>query len=363
MTTDSPKGPETSLRERIESAIVWARHDYDHNENLVIPREAAANAAWSEIAPEVERLTAEVERLTLSEADANAYLGRAVMRAENAEAEVSRLREQLATAVVLPQDAEDRVRSAAMDGDRWTSMRADEIQALIRLTLNQVRSWSAPVSESVPATPRQDEGRPSGSGAAAPRSDGDEVRALLIHPAAWNGLVKWLDSRSIYVQAAGELEGIPCWHMGVRDLSLANAGIRDQCDWWWDDSRCPDWAERGGDLCKLHRSERERYDAETERICAAKEQDAAQAARSEATPEVPSSSPPSGGDSDTTPRVWKDVRGCEWEEAAKRGYLQLIRTDPSHRREINGLVLTRSYVETHYGPLAEVLSCSEQEEK
>jgi hypothetical protein len=58
-------GSETrpELRERIESAIVWARHDYDHNENLVISRAAAAEAAWSEVAPELERLTAEAERL------------------------------------------------------------------------------------------------------------------------------------------------------------------------------------------------------------------------------------------------------------------------------------------------------------
>lgn len=68
-----------------------------------------------------------------------------------------------------------------------------------------------------------DEGRPSGSGRLAPRSEEDEVRALLIHPAAWTGLVQWLDSRGIYVQTAGDLEGIPCWSMGVRDLDPPNA--------------------------------------------------------------------------------------------------------------------------------------------
>lgn len=48
----------------------------------------------------------------------------------------------------LPDDAEDRLWSAAMDKDQWTSMRADEIQALLRLALNEFRSWLWPAPES-----------------------------------------------------------------------------------------------------------------------------------------------------------------------------------------------------------------------
>lgn len=71
--------------------------------------------------------------------------------------------------------------------------------------------------------------------------------------------------------------------------------------------------------------------------------------------------PPSAGEADTTPRVWKDLRGCEWEEIAPLDELRLIRTDPSHCREVDGPVFWRRYVEAHYGPLVEVLPNTEQE--
>lgn len=77
-------------------------------------------------------------------------------------AEVSRLREQLATAVVLPQDAEDQLRIAIADpGSRlprihYTPERASEpvTRWSGRSVLDLLASWAAPVSESVPATPQ-----------------------------------------------------------------------------------------------------------------------------------------------------------------------------------------------------------------
>lgn len=71
--------------------------------------------------------------------------------------------------------------------------------------------------------------------------------------------------------------------------------------------------------------------------------------------------PPSAGEADTTLRVWKDLRGCEWEEVPPLDELRLIRTDPSHCREVDGPTFWRRYVEAHYGPLVEVLPNTEQE--
>lgn len=71
--------------------------------------------------------------------------------------------------------------------------------------------------------------------------------------------------------------------------------------------------------------------------------------------------PPAAASADTTPRVWRDVRGCEWEEVSPHGELCLIRTDPSHCREVGGPTFSQRYVKAHYGPLVEVLPNAEQE--
>lgn len=51
-----------------------------------------------------------------------------------------------------------------------------------------------------------------------------EVRALLVHPAAWDGIVRFLDQRGIDVDPAGELEEIPTFLMAIRSLDLPPAG-------------------------------------------------------------------------------------------------------------------------------------------
>jgi hypothetical protein len=60
------------LREQLRLAIVEARHNYDHNGNLVIHEMGAADAAMAVVTPELERLTAERDEWRLaaeSEAD------------------------------------------------------------------------------------------------------------------------------------------------------------------------------------------------------------------------------------------------------------------------------------------------------
>jgi hypothetical protein len=361
VTADSPKGPEREARPELSGRIRKALDDaYEGIDPENFLRSApATDAVMAIVGPEVERLTAEVEqqnrwyRQMGSERDEKQMeierLRRRIgaIRGALIEAvweslppsvstlravqwlvsEYERMREQLATAVVLPQDAGEQIANAL---GQYVEMENGGDEPEVQAVLALLRSWVAPVSESVPVTPEQvgaglwhleadvadaiasvdaaggtykdqakaalrvarasevqanskleqnlDEGRPSGSGAATPRSGGDDVRALLIHPAAWSGLVQWLDSRGIYVQTAGDLEGIPCWSMGVHDLDPPVA---------------------------------------------------AQAARSEASPNpqitneinTTSSSPPSGGDSDTTPRkfqVGDEVRWC-WSGANADG--------------------------------------------
>lgn len=50
-----------------------------------------------------------------------------------------------------------------------------------------------------------------------------EVRALPVHPAAWDGIVRFLDQRGIDVDPVGDLEGIPTFSMGVRSLNVPPA--------------------------------------------------------------------------------------------------------------------------------------------
>lgn len=352
MTPDSPKGPESETRPALWKRIMEATAAV-HGLSLatrvylvdqVFPLvNAHANRilqygafgdrdaveAISAAVSEVERLTAEVERLMLSEIDANSRLGRAVMRAENAEAEVSRLREQLATQA-LPNDGSiaeliyEHVKPVPdhEHSSDWT---------LSRLSVNAaeqaILALAAPVSESVPATPEQDEGRPSGSERLAPRSDVELLRRLRTFVADLQGNTR-----------TGQEKGLP------NQIS-------------YDDGFSDGQVQAGNDL---------------EMLLDEFDRSAAQAARSEATPEelpevwtedetvipddgveyVPSS-PPSGGDSDTTPRVWRDRDGDHWREEPD-GQLSLV-WFKGLNTPCEGGPTTRERVERYAGPLTEVL--------
>jgi hypothetical protein len=269
------------------------------------------------------------------------------MLAENQRSseEVSRLREQLATQA-LPPNASYRIAAKVMIRLHQAGFPLDNAQRnlLPQIVKDEMRAWSAPVSESVPATPRhqvdvllddtetlwvavcnicgpseassfhavrsmadqheadtlrptltnesfissQDEGRPSGSGAAAPHSgfkSGDLVR--------WNGDTGWFEGE-ILRPTSNETKRSGGWTMLIEnmwDVAVTNLGT-----FYANNKRMIGWV--------VYLTE-ERI----ERI--GRPQDAAQAARSEATPNpqitseinMPSSSPPSGGDSDTTPRT------------------------------------------------------------
>lgn len=211
MTTDSPKGPErearpgeVSLQDRVAEhfRVKWGYAEM--NEWL----KRSAGDAIDALAPELERLTAEVEQLTKLAAKSEAamnwsdkYFTRVSQRAkaykaerdewrqaaeaeadlldqeqDERRAEVSRLREQLATAVVLPQDADEQIHAAleVNAGVHTGGQLADQTDAVLAL----IRSWgvSSPEVEA-PTLPNEsfisqhDEGRPSGSGAATPHSE------------------------------------------------------------------------------------------------------------------------------------------------------------------------------------------------
>jgi hypothetical protein len=136
----------------------------------------------------------------------------------------------------------------------------------------------APVSESVPATPQQDEGRPSGSKASAPHSEPvfsvDDMTA-----SGWETAVA----------------------QGERDLLMKMAGeLLEQCDDWDDEHGV--CAESVPDPACRIRAIVNRY---------AIQEDAARDARSAATPhlqitnEINTASPPSAGEADTTPREFR----------------------------------------------------------
>jgi hypothetical protein len=64
----------------------------------------------------------------------------------------------------------------------------------------------------------------------APAAADGEVRALLVHPAAWNGLVAWLTSRGLTVDSVGDLEDIPTYSMGIGDELAAAAPRAPRAD-------------------------------------------------------------------------------------------------------------------------------------
>lgn len=231
-------------------------------------------------------------------------------------AEVSRLREQFATAVVLPQDADECV-SVALNAaaNRCNAALSEGFDiALTDAVMDVLRFWgAAPVSESVPATPHRDEGRPSGSGAAAPQScacasctpsEGPWRVIMHLCPQCGNKRCPGAKDHSQTCSGSNELGQPGSLYDFTEDRHLGQC-VEDEC---------LERREEGHRACEFHVN-----------------LPAAQAARGEATPilcdehcpaEDPecrcseqawhrtcchasaSSSPPSGGDSDTTPRVW-----------------------------------------------------------
>lgn len=268
------QAPAVALRERIAQEI----SEVDGHAGSVEPYgdatyEQMADAALAVVAPELERLTAEVKWEKSEKFEAHACLGRfargidqalgvadlspqdaakavAELKRERDEslAEVSRLREQLAT-----QQPADLVERAALwlfraktsrlmpdvlqrasmtwhrvldqqDRDAWISYAREMLADL---------GWSAPVSESVPATPQH-------------------------------------------------FECPKYWDDPANECSITIDGVHG----------CM------GSLTTPHHSTHCC-------ACGATPPESLRAsARSAATPEAPSSSPTSGGDSDTTPRVW-----------------------------------------------------------
>lgn len=92
--------------------------------------------------------------------------------------------------------------------DRPIDSMDDVAEALASRLMDDVLSqWSAPTTGPAPAA-----------------ADG-EVRALLVHPAAWNRLVDWLTSRGLTVDAHGALEEIPAYSMGISDELARATGV------------------------------------------------------------------------------------------------------------------------------------------
>jgi hypothetical protein len=80
-----------------------------------------------------------------------------------------------------------------------------------------------------------------------------EVRALLVHPAAWTGIVRFLDQRGIDVDSVGDLEGIPTFSMGIRSLDVPPAPVSAEAP----DAPAPSSPAGGGDTATEERELRE----------------------------------------------------------------------------------------------------------
>jgi hypothetical protein len=180
VTIDSPKGPEREARPEEVSlpelryapnGRVAVRRPGQFDEWVVV---AGPDLSWlADVRPnaddveawpalpspaEVERLTAEVERLRSEHRGLAETAGALIRRMNNAEEEVSRLREQLATAA-LPDDGSiaeliyEHVKPVPdhEHSSDWT---------LSRLSVNAaeqaILALAAPVSESVPVIPQHD---------------------------------------------------------------------------------------------------------------------------------------------------------------------------------------------------------------
>lgn len=182
--TDSPKGPEREARpgevslpelRYAPNGRVAVRRPGQFDEWVVV---AGPDLSWlADVRPnaddveawpalpspaEVERLTAEVERLRSERRGLAETAGALIRRMNNAEAEVSRLREQLATAVfVWPRDAMVRIRECIADpsrmGPRQHQSAGEPYETVAgwgaRAVVKLMESWRAPGAESVPAAP------------------------------------------------------------------------------------------------------------------------------------------------------------------------------------------------------------------
>lgn len=342
MTIDSPKDPvrmaayQPGARDRVAR---WYRDQWGYRVNSEATLKHADDALEA-VRPEVERLTAENQRLVRT-------LTYVQQQRDEKEAEVSRLREQLAAQPEIPADADDLIRklrdavaklesktevAAHLDGGSGSHDDQSAARVAVDQVIEEVGAAIGRVGRTIPASAVEDLVE-FWHGCHAQFLD-DAARALL---AKWSAPV----SESVPATPASRVETA-----ATEEFDAAYKGHGGQCVSFngSPEYRCEWMVGHEGD----HRRYVGPYRWELWK-------DAADAARSGATLEAPpSSSPPSGGDSDTTPRVWADVRGCEWEEVAPFDELRLIRTDPSHCREVDGPTFSRRYVEAHYGPLVEL---------
>ncbi len=232
-----------------------------------------------------------------------------------------------------------------------------------------------------------DEGRPSGSGAAAPRSGVELIADERARQVAVEGWTPDHDAthNSDDLAMAAACYALPASKREMRHWNH-NLAARVPVFWPWH-PEC--WKSTGEDRVRDLVKAGALLAAEIDRI---QQQDAAQAARSEATPEEPvdvrwdwspaaelsksiaadmaasSSSPPSGGDSDTTPteadQCQQVMDGLQCQEWSMKDS-DLCGAHESMRRAINSpsryLPRTHALHDDESDP--EVLSCTEQEEK
>lgn len=294
MTIGSPKGPERearpeeSLRERVLHALCDGYNEQHASsmKDTARPDEfvGEADAVMAVFVPEVERLTAEVERLAKLAAKSEAamnwsdkYFTRVSQRAQAYKAERNRLREQLATAA-LPDDGSiaeliyEHVKPVPdhEHSSDWT---------LSRLSVNAaeraILALAAPVSESVPAIPRKQWGIRFFDGSVRLQSGETPAREFAAH---------WKDaevvSRPVADWIADPLRASAPSEASMEDAVLF-AAAQD----------------------RVRRDKGERHALED----VAEELELLDEGRPSG------STPPAGGDSDTTPRqfqVGDEVRWC-----------------------------------------------------
>lgn len=364
MTPDSPKGPESEAQieiKRLEeneefleravhlmlgccdaSDVPCEERDaevlYEHVRNGTVPTTQRALSGLlrsmarraSSLRRQADRWHSRAER---EFRDRIADTAKAMAESGQQRAEVSRLREQLATAVVLPEDWETRVRQLT---HRWVARIAkaqkrnpntiaerngwvynaencaDEIAGEVAVL---VAGWvfassfaAAPVSESVPATPTCASVSP---GAEVPCAGRHSLNGK--HESA-DGSLTWSEPGAAHAREATTPTNLLIWG-GDHSLPLGRLLADCSCGESY-------YVTVGGDEFGKLEAAHEQHVAETLRA----------SAPSEATPNpqitneinTSASSPPSGGDSDTTPRVWAE------------GDIALDQTDFVHRRFESG---------------------------
>jgi hypothetical protein len=226
LSGEDPGWLETTIREDLEAAILDSVVDRvapllsasADSEGQAVTRQAVLRADLGKAQRQVSRLTLAAidtcggtpdevaEQVAAAEVvirqardvrDSMAAESWTDMRRERDEA-----RAVVASHPAIPDDVAEQIATVLSQWVEIEGPHEPEVQALTAL----FRSWlSAPTTGPAPAA-----------------ADG-EVRALLVHPAAWDRLVDWLTSRGLTVGGAGDLEGIPTYFMGISDELAAAA--------------------------------------------------------------------------------------------------------------------------------------------